>query len=199
MTEWIIEMVAAGGYWGVAFLMVLENVIPPIPSEVIMGLGGIAVAQGKMNFWPLLIAGTVGSTAGNFAWYWVGERLGLDRLRPIIDRHGRWLTVDWHSVEQANRFFQRHGHWVVFVLRFSPLLRTMISLPAGLARMGRLRFLIYTFFGAGVWNVLLIGAGYYLGTNYEKLANYTGPVTIATAAIILIAYVWRVMTWTPRT
>jgi membrane protein DedA with SNARE-associated domain len=198
MTQWILETMAAGGYWGIALLMALENIFPPIPSEVIMGLGGINVAQGRMAFWPLLVAGTIGSTAGNYVWFLLGTRLGYQRLQPFVDRWGRWLTMDWHSVESVIAFFQRHGHWVVFGLRFSPFLRTMISLPAGLAHMGHTKFLTYTFAGAAIWNVILVGAGYYLGSNFEQLAKYTGPVAVASGVIILIAYVWRVMTWKPR-
>lgn len=198
MTQWILETIAAGGYWGIAFLMALENVLPPIPSEVIMGLGGINVAQGRMEFWPLLIAGTIGSTAGNYAWYHVGRTLGHDRLRPFIDRWGRWLTLDWDDVERMVRFFRSHGRWVVFGLRCSPFLRTMISLPAGMARMGRVQFLVYTFCGAALWNVVLIGAGYYLGANFAELEAYTGPVSIAVIVIVIAAYLWRVARWKPR-
>lgn len=198
MTEWILSTIAAGGYWGIAFLMALENVFPPIPSEVIMGLGGINVARGAMAFWPLLIAGTIGSTAGNYAWFMVGRRLGHEGLRPFIARWGRWLTMDWEDVERLVAFFQRHGHWVVFGLRFSPFMRTMISLPAGMARMGHAQFLAYTFAGATIWNVILIGAGYYLGANFRELEHYTGPVAIATGVIILAAYGWRVATWKSR-
>ena len=198
MTQWILETMAAGGYWGIALLMALENIFPPIPSEVIMGLGGINVAQGRMAFWPLLVAGTVGSTVGNYVWFALGERLGYERLAPFVARWGRWLTMDWHDVERVIAFFNRHGHWIVFGLRFSPFLRTMISLPAGLAHMGRLRFFVYTFAGTAVWNVILIGAGYYLGSNYGALERYTGPVVIVSAVIILLVYGWRVMTWKPR-
>jgi len=198
MTQWILETIAAGGYWGILFLMALENVFPPIPSEVIMGLGGINVAQGRMEFWPLLIAGSIGSTIGNYIWYMAGRRLGYQRLKPFIDRWGRWLTMEWHDVEAMIDFFQRHGRWVIFVLRFSPLMRTMISLPAGLAHMGRVQFLVYTIAGTTIWNILLIGAGYYLGNNFGVLEKYTGPVTILTIAVIVGAYVWRVVRWQPR-
>jgi len=133
MTDWIIHLVEDGGYWGIAFLMALENIFPPIPSELIMGLGGIAIARGTMEFWPLLFAGTVGSTVGNYVWFLVGDWLGYERLRPLVDRWGRWLTLEWHDVEKCGDFLRRHGQWVVFGLRFSPLFRTMISLPAGLA------------------------------------------------------------------
>ena len=128
MTDWILDIIAAGGYLGIAFLMAVENIFPPIPSEVIMGLGGMAVATGRMQFWPLLIAGSIGSTLGNQVWYEIGRKLGYERLRPFVDRWGRWLTMEWHDVEAMVAFFRRHSHWVVFALRFSPFLRTMISL-----------------------------------------------------------------------
>lgn len=198
MTEWILETIAAGGYWGILFLMALENVFPPIPSEVIMGLGGINVAQGRMEFWPLLIAGSIGSTIGNYVWYSAGRRMGYQRLKPFIDRWGRWLTLEWEDVEAMIAFFQKHGHWVIFALRFSPLMRTMISLPAGLAHMNRVQFLTYTIAGTTIWNILLIGAGYYLGNNFGELEKYTGPITILTVAVIVGAYVWRVLRWQPR-
>ena len=198
MTQWILDTIAAGGYWGIAFLMALENVIPPIPSEVIMGLGGIALAKGQFEFWPLLLAGTIGSTAGNYVWFHAGRVMGYERLKPFVDRYGRWLTMEWEDIERANQFFRRHGHWIVFALRFSPLLRTIISLPAGLSRMSPLKFLVYTFAGAAIWNSILIGAGYYLGNNFAHLEVYTGPVTIGTALIIVAFYLYRVLTWKPR-
>lgn len=198
MTEWILNIIAAGGYVGIFFLMALENIFPPIPSELIMGLGGINVANGRMEFWPLLVAGSLGSTAGNYVWYMIGRSFGYQRLRPFVDRWGRWLTLEWEDVEQMNAFFRRHGHWVVFAVRFSPLLRTLISLPAGLAHMGRVKFLVYTLAGTTIWNIMLIGAGYYLGTNFDELERYTGPVAVLTGLVIILVYVWRVFTWKPR-
>lgn len=198
MTQWIIDVIAAGGYLGVAFLMAIENVFPPIPSEVIMGLSGIAVAQGRMAFAPLMVAGTLGSTAGNYLWFLAGRRMGYAGLKPFVARWGRWLTLEWDDVEKLVAFFQKHGHHVVFWLRFSPFLRTMISLPAGMARMGHIRFLLFTFCGAAIWNALLVGAGYYLGRNFGELADYTGPVAVATLVIAALAYGWRVLTWQPR-
>src|SRR6186713_1623309 len=135
MHEFIIEAIARGGYLGILFLMVIENVFPPIPSEVIMGIGGVLVARGVMDFWPLLLVGTVGSTAGNYVWYWIGDKWGYERLAPVVDRWGRWLTLEWEDVENATRFFQRHGQWIVLVLRCSPFMRSLISLPAGLTHM----------------------------------------------------------------
>lgn len=198
MTEWILHLIEQGGYWGIGFLMFIENVFPPIPSEVIMGLGGMAVARGSMQFWPLLVVGTIGSTLGNYVWFMVGRKLGYERLKPLVDRWGRWLTLEWRDVEYASGFFQRHGHWVVFVLRFSPLLRTMISLPAGLAQMGAGKFLVFTFTGAAVWNAALIQGGNWLSHYLEGAQDWLNGIVIGGLVIGLAAYVWRVITWKPR-
>ena len=198
MHDWIIRLIEAGGYWGILFLMALENIFPPIPSELIMGLGGVAVARGTMTFWPLLLAGTIGSTFGNYCWFVLGDRLGYKRLRPFVDRYGRWLTMDWPDVEQATKFFRRHGQWVIFVMRFSPFMRTMISLPAGLAQMGHLRFLLFTFAGAAVWNTLLIHGGRLAAPILARFEAVMGWSIAALIAGFVGWYVWRVATWKPR-
>lgn len=198
MHDWIIRLIEQGGYWGIAILMALENVFPPIPSEVIMGIGGIAVARGTMEFWPLLLVGTIGSTLGNYAWFLVGDRLGYQRLRPLIDRWGRWLTLEWQDVERATAFFQRHGQWIVFALRMSPFLRTMISLPAGLTHMRHWKFLLFTFAGAGAWNAALILGGSWLAARMEAAQHLLGWGIAAMLALAIGGYVWRVMTWKPR-
>ena len=198
MHDLIIAAIALGGYGGIVLLMALENVFPPIPSEVIMGIGGILVARGEMEFWPLLAAGTVGATAGNYAWYWVGDKWGYKRLRPFVRRHGRWLTLDFEDIEKAARFFRKHGQWVVFFLRFSPFLRTVVSLPAGLAHMSLWRFLLFTFAGAAVWNAVLIEGGRRLAPLLEKYDAYAGWAIGGLIALLLGWYLWRVVTWTPR-
>jgi membrane protein DedA with SNARE-associated domain len=198
MNEWILSTIEQGGYWGIAFLMFIENVFPPIPSELIMGIGGVAVARGTMEFWPLLFAGTAGSTIGNYAWFWIGDKWGYERLAPIVDRWGRWLTVDWEDIEQASRFFIRHGQWVVFALRFSPLMRTMISLPAGLAHMKHGRFLLFTFAGAAIWNAALIKGGEWLAYYLAEYDHWLDWAIIAGALVLPAIYLYRVLTWKPR-
>ena len=194
----IIEAIARGGYLGIFLLMAIENIFPPIPSEVIMGIGGVLVARGDMAFWPLMIAGTLGSVAGNYAWYWVGDRWGYERTRPFIDRWGRWLTIDFEHMEAASRFFRRHGQWVVFALRFSPFMRTLISLPAGLAHMSVWRFLAFTFAGSAIWNALLIYGGTMFARYLDEYEAVMGWVIGGLVALALVAYVWRVLTWKPR-
>ena len=198
MNEIIVRLIEQGGYWGIFALMVIENVFPPIPSEVIMGLGGVAVARGTMSFWPLLLLGTAGSTLGNYVWLLIGERLGYRRLQPLVDRWGRWLTLEWEDVEKATRFFRRHGQWIVFALRFSPFLRTLISLPAGLTHMSRMRFLAFTFAGAAVWNAALIKGGQYLARFLEGSSLVFDLVVLGGLGLGVLAYLYRVLTWKPR-
>lgn len=198
MTEFILNLIAWGGYIGIFILMTLENVFPPIPSEVIMGFGGMAVARGDMAMTPLLIWGTLGTTLGNLFWYAVGRWIGVERLRPFVDRYGRWLTLRWEDVEGLNRFFRRHGLWVVFVFRFMPTFRTMISLPAGMAKMGLPRFLLATFIGSAIWNAVLAYAGLLLGSRFEQLQDYVGPTAIGFTVVALAYYLWRVVTWKER-
>lgn len=198
MDSLIIDLIDRGGYLGIFLLMVLENVVPPVPSEVIMGIGGLLVQRGSMQFWPLLLAGTVGTVAGNYFWYWIGDRYGYRRLEPLVDRWGRWLTVDWHHIATAQLFFVRHGHWVVFFLRFSPFLRTIISLPAGLSHMGKARFLGFTFAGALVWNALLIKGGEWLGHYLADSQNVLSWIILGMLGLGLLGYLYRVLTWKPR-
>ena len=197
MTEFVISLIAAGGYWGIAFLMCLENVVPPVPSELIMGLGGIAAAHGQMAMIPLIAAGTAGTVLGNYFWYYLGRRLGKKRLKAFVDRHGRWLTLDWAEVERLQRFFDRYGGGVVFVFRFLPAFRTIISLPAGMMHMPHWRFVIWTTGGSLIWNSFLAGAGYFLGRRFTAVEEWIGPATIVTVVLFVIWYLWRVLTWRP--
>jgi membrane protein DedA with SNARE-associated domain len=195
MTEFILRVIEQAGYLGIVLLMAIENMVPPIPSEVIMGFGGIAVAHGRMDFALLVAAGTLGSVAGNYVWYWVGRSVGYARLRPFVERHSRWLTLEWHDVERLTAFFLRHGNWIVFVARFMPTFRTMISLPAGLVRMSRWKFLLWTAAGTTIWNLILAGAGLWLGLRFKALEQWTGPAAAALTGVIVIAYLYRVITW----
>ena len=198
MNELIIRLIEQGGYWGIFALMIIENVFPPIPSEVIMGLGGVAVARGTMSFWPLLAVGTLGSTLGNYVWFLAGDKWGYRRLQPFVDRWGRWLTLEWHDIERATAFFQRHGQWIVFALRFSPFLRTIISLPAGLTHMSHWRFLAFTFAGAAVWNAALIKGGQFLARFMESSTLVVDLIVFGGLGLALAGYLYRVLTWKPR-
>lgn len=198
MTDFILEWIARGGYWGIVFLMALENIVPPVPSEVIMGLGGMAVARGHMTLWGLIAAGTAGTVAGNYFWYAIGRRFGYRGLKPFVDRWGRWLTVEWEDVEAITRFFHDRGGWVVFVFRFMPTFRTMVSLPAGMSAMPLGRFLLWTAAGSAIWNSALAAAGLILDQRFTELDRYVGPAAAAITVGIVLFYVYRVLTWRPR-
>jgi membrane protein DedA with SNARE-associated domain len=198
MTDFVLEIVRRGGYLGIAFLMAIENIFPPIPSELIMGLGGIAVARGHMSLVPLIAWGTAGTVLGNWFWFLVGRKLGVARLKPLVDRHGRWLTVEWRDVEKLHRFFLKHGHWLVFVLRFMPTFRTMISLPAGMVGMPQWKFLLWTAAGSAIWNTILASAGLLLGTRFREVEEYIGPGAVASVVAMILFYIYRVITWRPR-
>ncbi len=198
MTSFILDAIAWGGYVGIFLLMALENIVPPVPSEVIMGLGGMAVARGDMALVPLILWGTAGTTIGNYFWYAIGRHFGYQGLKPFVNRWGRWLTVEWEDVEKLHRFFRKHGGKTVFIFRFLPTFRTLISLPAGMAKMPIWRFFLATFLGSAIWNTILAGAGLYLGSNFEQLDHYVGPIAIGLSVVIVVGYVYRVMTWKPR-
>lgn len=198
MTDFIIDLISRAGYFGIFLLMALENVIPPIPSEVIMGLGGMAVARGNMDLWWLIFWATLGTTIGNMFWYEIGRRMGIARFKPLVDRHSRWMTMEWEDVEHLNRFFHKYGHWVIFVFRFLPTFRTLVSLPAGMARMPLWKFLLFTFSGSVIWNAMLAGAGLYLGLKMEWLERFVGPAVVGLIVLMLLAYGYRVATWKPR-
>lgn len=198
MDQLIIEAIRQGGYVGIFLLMVVENVIPPIPSEIIMGIGGLLVARGDMAFWPLLIIGTIGTTIGNYFWYWIGDKWGFERLEPFIDRWGRWLTFDWQAIIRAQKFLVKHGHWVVFALRVSPFLRTIISLPAGLVHMSKARFITFTFAGSLIWNAALIKGGEWLGGYFAQSQGVLTAIIVGMLVAGLVVYLWRVIRWHPR-
>lgn len=197
MTDFILRVIAAGGYLGFAFLMAAENVFPPIPSEFIMGVGGIAAACGEFQLPLLVLIGTVGATFGNLLWYAVGRRLGYARLRPLVERHGRWLTVEWADVEALGEQFRRRGGLIVFVFRFLPTFRTMVSLPAGMAAMPAWRFVLFTFAGTAVWITVWALAGYLLHQRFRALEDYAGWLGLALIAGGVLLYLWRIATWRP--
>jgi membrane protein DedA with SNARE-associated domain len=162
VSDWILRTVVEWGYWGVFLLMFLEHLFPPIPSELIMPFAGFAAAKGHLHFSDVIAAGTFGSVAGVLPWYMAGRWLGLKRLRLIVDSHGRWLTVSRAELDTAFGWFDRHGPWAVFIGRLVPTVRTLISVPAGLACMPVGAFLIATSAGSILWTTGLAWAGYEL-------------------------------------
>lgn len=190
MRDFIIEIVRSTGAWGIGILMLLENVFPPIPSELIMPLGGYLTAQGRLSLWPVVIAGSIGSLIGAGFWYYIGRRLGKERVSAWAERHGAWVAMTPDDIERANGWFQRHGAASVFFCRLLPFLRTVISIPAGVTGMSLAPFVIYSALGTFIWTAALAWGGRVLGSQFPEIENVLGYVswTIIIGAVAWYAY-----------
>ena len=194
-SDWILNWIESGGYLAVALLMLLENIFPPIPSEVVMPVSGIVSGRGDLNIVLVIVFGTAGAIAGQLFWYWLGRRVGEDGLKQLARRHGRWLTVSVRDIEKADRWFDKHGHKAVLFGRLVPAVRTLISLPAGLSEMPLTRFLVFSSIGSGAWTTALAMAGYALGEGSESVTAWIGPVSTAVLVGMLGYYLYRVATF----
>jgi membrane protein DedA with SNARE-associated domain len=194
MVEWITNTMQSMGYLGIGLLMFLENLFPPIPSELIMPLAGFTVSRGDMQMGPAIAAGVIGTVLGAFPWYYAGKILSEERLRNLADKYGKWITVSGADIDKANRWFNRHGGKAVFLCRLVPGVRTLISLPAGINNMPLIPFLIYSTIGTTLWVSFLTFAGYKLGANYEKVDEYLGPVS---KIVLVIIVIWCIL-WVVR-
>lgn len=197
MTEWITDLIAQLGYVGIALLMFLENLFPPIPSEVIMPMAGFTAAGGELSLAGVLIAGTVGTLAGALFWYFVARRVTEERLCRWLERHGRWLTLAPGDVARVQKRFRGNQRWAIPVGHLIPGIRTLISIPAGLFAIGLFRFIILTSAGGGVWTSALGLAGFALGRRFREVEAYVGPVSLAIMAVLAAYYAYRVATYRP--
>ena len=193
MATWVMNVLQSLGYPGLVLLMFVENVFPPIPSELIMPLAGYLSAQGKLNFAGIVAAGTLGSVIGALPLYWLGRKLGKERLARLADSHGKWFTVSAEEIDRADDWFGRHGRKAVFIGRLVPGVRSLIAIPAGLHEMPMLPFLIYTTIGSAFWTAALAAAGYGLGAQFREVEKYLDPVSWVVFGALLVWYVWRVV------
>lgn len=199
MFTWATDLIERLGALGVAFLMFLETVFPPIPSELIMPLAGFSAARGDATLVGVLLAGIVGSLVGAVLWYEVGRRVGGERIRHFAARHGRWLTLAPQEIDQAEAWFHRRGRWAVLIGRLVPGIRSLISVPAGVAKMPFGQFLLYSTLGTAVWTALLTGAGYLLEDQYTRVGAWMNPVSNVVIVSLVGWYLWRVATFSRRT
>ncbi len=195
MGDWVIRMIEQSGYLGVAFLMFVETIFPPIPSEVIMPVAGIAAARGEMTLWGVIASGTAGAMLGNTVWYLAARALGIIRFKPFIERYGRWLTMDWHEVERAEGWFRHNGTFFVFLGRMLPTVRSLVSVPAGLLKMRFRTFFIASTVGTMGWTSMLAFAGYKLRENFAEIDKLLGPISTAIIVTLALGYLWRVVTY----
>ena len=190
MLEWLEHVITTYlgeyGYLAVFVLMLLESACIPIPSEVTMVFGGFLVSRGDLSFIGVAMIGTIANVIGSWLAYWVGYVGG----RPLINRWGRFILLREHELDRAHDWFERRGELAVFVSRLLPVIRTFISLPAGVARMNFWKFTLYTFLGCLPWTFALTWAGMLLGENWETFLRYGDPISWAIAGITVAVIAW---------
>lgn len=194
ISGWVEQVVQSFGLWGVAALMLLENLFPPIPSELVLPLAGFFVSRGELGFVGALLAATVGSLLGAFVLYGLGRHGG----RPLALRYGRLLRVKEEDLNRADGWFDRYGGALVFFGRMVPGVRSVISIPAGLSEMPILRFALLTACGSAIWNALLIGAGLFLGANWQRVTGLVGSASNTALAVLAVAAVLLAVRWWRR-
>ncbi|MDN5363223.1 MAG: hypothetical protein PWQ91_284 [Eubacteriales bacterium] len=182
----VVQYIAAMGYWGVGIGMAIESACIPLPSEVILPLGGYLAYRGDITFWGAVMAGTIGGTTGSIIAYAIGYFGG----RPLLEKYGRYMFIKQKELELADRWFQRHGEATVFWTRLMPVVRTFISLPAGIARMNFLRFVIYTFLGSLPWSILPVYLGYKMGENWPLIRQWFHKLDYVIIAALVVLVAW---------
>lgn len=191
LIDWLLNTIGAMGYPGIFLLMAMESSVLPIPSELVMPPAGYLAHKGEMNIFVAILCGTVGSLAGAYANYFAARHLG----RPLILKYGKYVLITEEKFARVEGFFLRHGEISTFIGRLLPVVRHLISIPAGLAGMNHVRFTLYTLLGAGIWVTVLTWIGYFIGENQELIMRYSHQalvVVIICCALILAVYIhWR--------
>lgn len=190
MAEWVQNLMDSMGYLGILLLMIVENVFPPIPSELIMPSAGFAASRGDMNIFLVILMGVLGSVLGTLPLYYLGRAFGEKRLIEWADKYGKWLTLSGKDIRRADAWFDKHGTKAVLFGRLVPGIRSLLSLPAGMSEMPLPKFLIYSTIGSALWASLLAGAGYLLGENYDRVEQYVGPVSRIILGLVIVGAIW---------
>jgi len=186
MESWIVEFMEKFGYFGILILIAVENLFPPIPSEVILTFGGFMTTRTDLTPFGVIIIATLGSLIGAIILYYIGRILGVERLEKIIDRWGKVLRVKKEDIHRADSWFDKHGNKAVFFCRMIPLIRSLISIPAGMSGMKLTPFLFYTTIGTLIWNTILVMLGSTLGDRWEDIVEFTDVYSNIVYAIIAI-------------
>lgn len=189
LTGWVVDVIERIGEVGVGLLIAAENVFPPIPSEAILPFAGFSASEGEINAVLAWVAATIGALAGAYVLYGVGALIGYERLQELADK--RWFILFGRSdLERGERFFERHGQQIIFFGRFVPLVRSIVSVPAGWSRMPLPRFTVLTVAGSAIWNAAFIAIGYQLGERWERVEGWVEPIGYAVIAAIAAYLVW---------
>ncbi|NNP72421.1 alkaline phosphatase [Acinetobacter defluvii] len=192
MTEWIISIMEQLGYFGIALLMFLDNVFPPIPSEIIMPSAGLAASQGKLVLTGVVIAGSFGSLIAAALLYWIGHKISQKVLFEWVEHYGKYLFLKSADVEKSLDWFEKYGHRIVFFGRMIPAVRSLISIPAGMSEMPFWKFMLYSGLGTIIWTTFLACVGFYFGENQALMHQIFSRVSYIIIAIVVIIVLWIV-------
>ena len=190
MINWLLATIGSMGYPGIFILMAMESSVIPVPSELVMPPAGYLAHMGEMNIWVSILVGTLGSLVGAYANYFTAHYLG----RPLVLKYGKYVWITEAKFSKVERFFLNHGEISTFIGRLLPVIRHLISIPAGIAGMNHLRFSTYTLFGAGLWCTILAWIGYFIGKEQALIMKYSHQAVagVVVFSVILVAvYVWR--------
>lgn len=188
IADWATHLLDTTGYVGLVFLMALESMVAPIPSEAVMPFAGFLIVDGTFTWAGVIFWSTVGSIAGSLISYYLGYFGG----RPLVLKVGKYLLLDKSHLDTTEKYFNKNGQITIFVARFIPVIRHLISIPAGLAEMNLWKFLLYTTAGAACWNTILTVAGYYLKDNWNSLMKYSHIIDIVVVAVLGLAFIYLV-------
>jgi membrane protein DedA with SNARE-associated domain len=189
LIHWLLETIGSLGYPGIFLLMAMESSIIPVPSELVMPPAGYLVHQGRMDWLPAILSGSLGSLAGAYANYFASRFLG----RPLILKYGRYVLIPPDKFQRVEQFFLQHGEISTFIGRLLPVVRHLISIPAGVAGMNHLRFSLYTLLGAGIWCSILTWIGYAIGQNQDLVVAWSHRAlfwVILASGLLIAGYVW---------
>lgn len=200
LAVWIQRIIETLGYWGIALIMFLENIFPPIPSELVMPFAGFVAGKpgSELNLWLVWLAGVVGTVLGAVVLYYLGMYLGDPIVRAFLRKWGKWFTVSEKDYDRALAFFGKYGMPVIFFGRLIPIIRSIISIPAGAERMPMGTFLLFTTLGSAIWSGVLTYAGYVLGENWEQVLAFTDEYQTITVVVLGVAFVALVVWWLVR-
>ncbi len=190
MQQLVIDMMNRFGYFGISLLIMVENLFPPIPSEVILTFGGFMTIQSELNIIAVIVYSTIGSVAGAIILYLLGRLLNADRLGMLVDKYGRFLHLKRENIQKAQVWFTKRGSTAVLLCRFVPIVRSLISIPAGMAKMDFTLFMIYTVIGTVIWNAVLVCLGAAAGNNWEAIVSifkkYSKVAVLVLFVVIII-------------
>lgn len=190
LVEYIVLGISTLGYFGLFVLMALESMIAPVPSEVVMPFAGYLALQGRFQFWLALLASSLGSIVGSILSYFIGVYGG----RPLVLKFGKYLLLEEEHLIWTEKWFKRQGSKTIFISRFIPVVRHLISIPAGIAKMSMQKFVIYTFIGASIWNFILLYAGFKLGSHWDKIHQFSKEldvIFVVGVLMFLVYFIWK--------